>query len=313
VKKEALAAFRQIPEKLPRPLQSRLQQPMCWPGLSAAGQRGRAGDALKKELTDRIKSNRRGRPVTADLDSRAAKVKVEDPEACTPLSIRDCKKPPFSCAAGRGFRQPDLRNLGETDVQRLTQCIAELEHVKPEMAVSVLEEYYQLTLTQSYLATGGPEYAEKLLVKASGSRREAASGAGFEDDGDEHVRLDNLENADPQAACEVSRNRTSANHRPHSRSSERAQGIRCWCACPRKIRRKPSSGWRNCANSRPRWRRRFQLRCISAGVSREQSRRGLCGLQGSRRHAQSDGTGISKSILENIEKKIRKWRWPSAI
>src|ERR1700678_2295621 len=60
------------------------------------------------------------------------------------------------------------RNLPETDVQRLTRRIAELEQFKPETAISVLEEYYQLTLTRSYLSEGGPEYAQKLLVKAFG-------------------------------------------------------------------------------------------------------------------------------------------------
>lgn len=60
------------------------------------------------------------------------------------------------------------RNLAENDVQRLTECIAELDHIKPETAISVLEEYHQLTLTQSYLAEGGPDYAKKLLVKAFG-------------------------------------------------------------------------------------------------------------------------------------------------
>lgn len=60
------------------------------------------------------------------------------------------------------------RNLPAVDVQRLTRRIAELEHFKPETAMSVLEEYYQLTVTQGYLAEGGPEYAQKLLVKAFG-------------------------------------------------------------------------------------------------------------------------------------------------
>jgi len=62
------------------------------------------------------------------------------------------------------------RNLPEVDVQRLTQRIAELDRVKPETAIAVLEEYHQLTLTQAYLAEGGPEYAQKLLVKAFGEQ-----------------------------------------------------------------------------------------------------------------------------------------------
>ncbi len=61
-----------------------------------------------------------------------------------------------------------FRHLPETDVQQLTERIAELDHIKPETAISVLEEYYKLTLTQSYLSEGGPDYAKKLLVKAFG-------------------------------------------------------------------------------------------------------------------------------------------------
>src|ERR1700744_3755468 len=60
------------------------------------------------------------------------------------------------------------RHLPEADVERLTRRIAELEHFKPETAISILEEYRRLTLTQGYLAEGGPEYAQKLLVKAFG-------------------------------------------------------------------------------------------------------------------------------------------------
>jgi flagellar motor switch protein FliG len=60
------------------------------------------------------------------------------------------------------------RHLPESDVERLTRSIAELGHFQPEAAVSVLEEYHQLTLTQGYLSEGGPEYAQKLLVKAFG-------------------------------------------------------------------------------------------------------------------------------------------------
>jgi len=59
-------------------------------------------------------------------------------------------------------------NLPEHDLQRLTQEIADMEHVPPENALNTLEEYYQLTLTEDYLAQGGSDYARKLLVKAFG-------------------------------------------------------------------------------------------------------------------------------------------------
>jgi len=60
------------------------------------------------------------------------------------------------------------RNLPEHDLELLTQRISELGSVKPQAAMSVLEEYYRLALTQDYLAQGGPDYAKKLLVKAFG-------------------------------------------------------------------------------------------------------------------------------------------------
>ena len=57
------------------------------------------------------------------------------------------------------------------EVQRLTQEIADLGYVSSELATEVLNEYQQLTLTQEYLAQGGPEYAEALLVKAFGEEQ----------------------------------------------------------------------------------------------------------------------------------------------
>lgn len=60
------------------------------------------------------------------------------------------------------------RNLPEREMQRLTQEISELEYIEPELAAEILDEYQRLTLTQSYVAQGGAEYARKLLVKAFG-------------------------------------------------------------------------------------------------------------------------------------------------
>ncbi|MBZ5597370.1 MAG: flagellar motor switch protein FliG [Acidobacteriia bacterium] len=91
------------------------------------------------------------------------------------------------------------RNLPERDLQQLTQEIAELDYIDPQSALAVLEEYYGLALTQDYLAQGGTEYAEKLLVKAFGSdgarqllgqvSRAVEMSAG---------KLDSLQKADPQ-------------------------------------------------------------------------------------------------------------------
>jgi len=91
------------------------------------------------------------------------------------------------------------RNLPENDVQRLTRRIAELEHFKPETAIAVLEEYHQLSLTQGYLAEGGPEYAQKLLVKSFGEagaqRLLDQVRSAMEQNA---VHLESLQEADPQ-------------------------------------------------------------------------------------------------------------------
>ena len=91
------------------------------------------------------------------------------------------------------------RNLPEGDVERLTRRIAELEHFKPETAISVLEEYYQLSLTQGYLAEGGPDYAQKLLVKAfgeAGAQRLLDQASRTMEQS--AVQLESLQEADPQ-------------------------------------------------------------------------------------------------------------------
>jgi flagellar motor switch protein FliG len=60
------------------------------------------------------------------------------------------------------------KNLPETELSVISQEIANMEYVSPQTAAKVLREYHELSLTQDYLAQGGPEYATKLLVGAFG-------------------------------------------------------------------------------------------------------------------------------------------------
>jgi flagellar motor switch protein FliG len=91
------------------------------------------------------------------------------------------------------------RNLSDFEIQQLTQRISELEPVRPEAAMSVLEEYYQLSMTQDYLAQGGSDYAHKLLVKSLGEEgahrvlQEASQAAQMS-----VTQLESLQKADPQ-------------------------------------------------------------------------------------------------------------------
>jgi flagellar motor switch protein FliG len=92
-----------------------------------------------------------------------------------------------------------FRNLSESELQQVTQEISELVPVEPDEALAVLNEYHQLAMTQEYIAQGGLEYAERLLVKTLGpegaramldavSRAQELSAS----------KLDSLQKADPQ-------------------------------------------------------------------------------------------------------------------
>jgi len=60
--------------------------------------------------------------------------------------------------------------LPESELRTITQEIAELEYISPEIASRVLQEFHRLSVTQDYLAQGGQEFASKLLVKAFGEQ-----------------------------------------------------------------------------------------------------------------------------------------------
>jgi flagellar motor switch protein FliG len=62
------------------------------------------------------------------------------------------------------------KNLPELELRQITQEISELEYVSPQTAAKVLREYQELSLTQEYLVQGGPEHANRLLVKAFGDQ-----------------------------------------------------------------------------------------------------------------------------------------------
>jgi flagellar motor switch protein FliG len=60
------------------------------------------------------------------------------------------------------------RHLPPAEVEQITREIAGMKTVDPATALAVLEEFERLILTGEYLAQGGADYANKLLVKAFG-------------------------------------------------------------------------------------------------------------------------------------------------
>lgn len=61
-----------------------------------------------------------------------------------------------------------LRQLSEEDVQRVAEELANLGNIPVDQSLKILEEYYELAVTQEYVATGGHRYAATLLKKAFG-------------------------------------------------------------------------------------------------------------------------------------------------
>jgi flagellar motor switch protein FliG len=74
-------------------------------------------------------------------------------------------------AVGEEIGKKILQNLAEPDVQRLTEEIAELRNVPPELSLAVVEEFHEMTATQQYMVHGGLDYATKLLTESFGKQR----------------------------------------------------------------------------------------------------------------------------------------------
>jgi flagellar motor switch protein FliG len=92
-----------------------------------------------------------------------------------------------------------FRNLNEGELQHVTQEISEIGTIEPAEATSILNEYYNLAVTQEYIAQGGVEYAERLLVKTLGAEGARAMLNSVNRAQElSACKLDSLQKADPQ-------------------------------------------------------------------------------------------------------------------
>ena len=74
-------------------------------------------------------------------------------------------------AVGEELAGEILRALPEGDVQGLTEELAELRGVAPEVSAGVLEEFWELLETQGFVMHGGLDYASRLLIETFGQER----------------------------------------------------------------------------------------------------------------------------------------------
>jgi flagellar motor switch protein FliG len=77
----------------------------------------------------------------------------------------------FLVAVGDEMGRKILQNLSEPDIRRLTEEIADLRGVSPEISLDVIEEFHELLDTQQYMVHGGLDYATKLLMETFGQER----------------------------------------------------------------------------------------------------------------------------------------------
>lgn len=74
-------------------------------------------------------------------------------------------------AVGEDLAKEILRSLPEADVQRLTEELADLRGITPELSAEVLEEFWEMLETQNFMMHGGLDYASRLLVETFGKER----------------------------------------------------------------------------------------------------------------------------------------------
>jgi flagellar motor switch protein FliG len=74
-------------------------------------------------------------------------------------------------AVGEEIAKDILRALPETDVQRITEELADLRGVPPAVSTQIIEEFWELLETQNFIMHGGVDYANRLLVEAFGKER----------------------------------------------------------------------------------------------------------------------------------------------
>jgi flagellar motor switch protein FliG len=74
-------------------------------------------------------------------------------------------------ALGEDLAKEILRSLPEGDVQRITEELAELRSVAPDISSAVIEEFWEVLASQNFMVQGGLDYASRLLMETFGKER----------------------------------------------------------------------------------------------------------------------------------------------
>ena len=94
---------------------------------------------------------------------------------------------------------PIVRSLPEHDLQRVTEEVANLGHVPFEESLEVLREFQTLMSAQDFMAVGGKDVANRMLVKALGENGAKTVQQRLSRSGELNPsRIDSLKKADPE-------------------------------------------------------------------------------------------------------------------
>ncbi len=75
----------------------------------------------------------------------------------------------FLVALGEDHASDIFKHLEEDEVQLISKELAALQRVPSEVTDGIIEEFHQLLLAQTYVSSGGVDYAKRLLIKAYGA------------------------------------------------------------------------------------------------------------------------------------------------
>jgi flagellar motor switch protein FliG len=200
------------------------------------------------------------------------------------------------------------RHLPPSSVEQISQCIAGLNSVDADTVLSVLEEFERMVQAGEYVAQGGKEYANKLLIKAFGEdgAREllqqvsltAELSAG---------QLESLRQADPQQLAQFIEGEHPQTIALILAHLEAKQSSALLMRLPEELRAEAIKRLAQLRHFSPEMAQRVALvlhkRLESLG---EQSRRAYAGLRGVADVMNRLDITVAKSILEGIEKEDPK-------
>lgn len=91
-----------------------------------------------------------------------------------------------------------FKHLREDEIERIAREMAGLSTIEPTVSEEVLDEFHQMTLASSYMATGGVEYAKNLLQKSLGPESARRIIERVMRSFESTIGFSSLEKADPQ-------------------------------------------------------------------------------------------------------------------